>query len=515
MTIKIIYGKPGSGKSYHAVKVMAEILCDWARVERKKGERYPQRLYTNLPINRDTMKAYVEKEIGFEFDVDYYLVSLDDKFFRRPEYQLDNRGCKIMVDGKPVVSYWWDDLPDDLLIVIDEIHRFLGKEYAYVRPLEESAALRDYMGMHRHHRHDWILLTQDKGQIARDVLRMSEQAIHVFNAKSMTLGFPISIPGEDIETLLKGFGVTRQLYRVRAGTYSGNRVVFDGTTSAFVMTPEIFALYTSNTLAASKVDIVGDRALPFDGKIGAVLWFAKRHFPHLAFKFVDGFLLIVAFVEIVPNLPAILVNSAKKPPKTVKKQEVKISAKPENISALPQEAPLQAPINPIESSASTGTESSEPLLENTFETASKPPRHDEASDLAIIGFFPDRVITSVGDTYRVGETATLGVDNDGKDVVQSLEKINVKRREALFSGPYLWTRRGFEPPLRVEEEEPETVENIDVGDDRGNIDPIRDGLPLVGVLASGTGSGRTEVRDVANATNTRDKSERRQVDVQF
>ncbi|MBQ5790258.1 MAG: hypothetical protein IIW01_08205 [Thermoguttaceae bacterium] len=491
MTIKIIYGKPGSGKSYHAVKVMAEILCDWARVERKKGERYPQRLYTNLPINRDAMKAYVEKEIGFEFDVDYYLVSLDDTFFRRPEYQLDNRGCKIMVDGKPVVSYWWNDLPDDLLIVIDEIHRFLGKEYAYVRPLEESAALRDYMGMHRHHRHDWILLTQDKGQIARDVLRMSEQAIHVFNAKSMTLGFPISIPGEDIETLLKGFGVTRQLYRVRVGTYSGNRVVFDGTTSAFVMTPEIFALYTSNTLAASKVDIVGDRALPFDGKIGAVLWFAKRHVPHLAFKFVGGFLLIVAFVEIVPNLPAILVNSAKKPPKPVKKQEVKISAKPENISALPQEAPLRAPINLPEEIAPENVSANDLPPEKTPSLELTTP-YKSTSQFVATAFFPDRVISSDGMTYKIGEL--VEILHDDTDVIEErLERINVKRREILFEGGRVWSRSGFDPPLAP----PEPVADIDVG----NVDLIRDGLPLDGVFPQGAETGTDGLRDVANEAN--------------
>ena len=487
MTIKIIYGKPGSGKSYHAVKVMADILCDWARVERKKGERYPQRLYTNLPINRDAMKAYVEKEIGFEFDVDYYLVSLDDKFFRRPEYKLDNCGCKIMEDGKPVMSYWWNDLPDDLLIVIDEIHRFLGKEYAYVRPLEESAALRDYMGMHRHHRHDWILLTQDKGQIARDVLRMSEQAIHVFNAKSMTLGFPISIPGEDIETLLKGFGVTRQLYRVRVGTYSGNRVVFDGTTSAFVMTPEIFALYTSNTLAASKVDIVGDRALPFDGKIGAVLWFAKRHVPHLAFKFIGGILLVVAFVEIVPNLPAILVNSSKKTSKPIKKQEVKISAKSENISALPQEAPIILPeeIAPENMSANDLPPEKMPSLELT--TPYKP-----TSQFAATAFFPDRVISSEGLTYKIGEL--VEILRDDTDVIEErLERINVKRREILFEGGRIWSRKGFKPPILP----PEPVVDTSLG----NVDFIRDGLPLDGVFPQGAETGADRVRDVANEAN--------------
>ena len=195
MTIKIIYGKPGSGKSYHAVKTLAGILCDWARVEKENGEPYAQRLFTNLSFNRDAVKAYVDKNAGVDFDVDRYLNILDDDFFTPPVAKRDENGQFVYdKQGEQQFDFWWDKFPDDALIVIDEIHKLLGSEFAYVKAVQETAALRNYMAQHRHKRHDWILITQDKDQIARPVLRMSEEAIHVFNLKTSTLPFPISIP---------------------------------------------------------------------------------------------------------------------------------------------------------------------------------------------------------------------------------------------------------------------------------------------------------------------------------
>lgn len=62
MTVRVIFGKPGSGKSYHTVKVVSDILCDWLRNEKVSGERHVQRLFTNLPLKCDKLKAYVEKK---------------------------------------------------------------------------------------------------------------------------------------------------------------------------------------------------------------------------------------------------------------------------------------------------------------------------------------------------------------------------------------------------------------------------------------------------------------------
>lgn len=502
MTIQIIYGKPGSGKSYHAVKTVVEILCDWARVEKKKGRRHVQRLYTNLPLNRDAVKTYVEKHVpDFFFDVDYYLVLLDDSFFRAPERKVDTQGRLEVKDGKPVMSYWWDDLLDDLLIVIDEVHRYLGSEYAYVNPIESTAALRTYMSMHRHHRHDWILLTQDKGQINRQILLMSERALHVFNAKSMSLPFPISIPMEDVETMLKGFGVKRQLYRVRIGTFtSSSRVTYDGPVKAYVMTQEIFSLYKSNTKAAENVDIIGDRALPFEGKIGAILWFAKKHVPHLTLKAGAVVFLYFALRDVIFELPQRMAMSGSK---TVEKNGLSFSTdykkNAEKTSALPQEILPESPIILQEEIAP------EALPTDDLAPHSDPVLHSEnllkpsTPTFMVQAFFTDRIISSTG-AYKTGELVEIArfgeSDNDADVIKERLERINVKRREILFEGGRIWSRRGFEPPIAP----PEPVENVDVNDG-GDGSAIRDGLPVDVVLQSGSETGTDGVRDVANEAN--------------
>lgn len=490
MTIKIIYGKPGSGKSYHAVKTLAAILCDWARVEKETGEPYAQRLFTNLSFNRDAVKSYVDKNAGVDFDVDRYLNILEDDFFTPPVAKRDENGQFVYdKQGEQQFDFWWDKFPDDALIVIDEIHKLLGSEFAYIKAVQETAALRNYMAQHRHKRHDWILITQDKDQIARPVLRMSEEAVHVFNMKTMTLPFPISIPMADVETFLKGFGVTRQVYRVRAGTYgsSGNKVTYDGPIQVVVMSQEIFALYQSVTMASSKIDITGDRALPFVGRWGAVRWFAMKHGPHLALK---TFCAVFIFGAVYDTFLKPL--GVGKRPQPTKNKSVRTVKNPENVSALPQEAPI---ILPEEIAPET-------LPENNLATSFAPISPPEtlpklaSAPFGVQAFFTDRIISSTG-AYKIGELveiARFGENTDDTDVIEErLERINVKRREILFEGGRVWSRKGFEPPILP----PEPVVNTDLG----NVDPIRDGLPLDGVFSQGAETGADRVRDVANETN--------------
>ncbi len=490
MTIKIIYGKPGSGKSYHAVKTLVGILCDWARVEKETGEPYAQRLFTNLSFNRDAVRAYVDKNAGVDFDVDRYLNILDDDFFTPPVAKRDEKGQFVYdKQGEQQFDFWWDKFPDDALIVIDEIHKLLGSEFAYIKAVQETAALRNYMAQHRHKRHDWILITQDKDQIARPVLRMSEEAVHVFNMKTMTLPFPISIPMADVETFLKGFGVTRQVYRVRAGTYgsSGNKVTYDGPIQVVVMSQEIFALYQSVTMASSKLDITGDRALPFVGRWGAVRWFAMKHGPHLALK---TFCAVFIFGAVYDTFLKPL--GVGKRPQPTKNKSVRTVKNPENISALPQEAPI---ILPEEIALET-------LPENNLATSSSPISSPEtlpklaSAPFGVQAFFTDRIISSTG-AYKIGELveiARFGENTDDTDVIEErLERINVKRREILFEGGRSWSRKGFEPPILP----PEPI--VDTG--VGNVDPIRDGLPLDGVFPQGAETGTDGIRDVANEAN--------------
>ncbi len=501
MTVKIIFGKPGSGKSYHTVKVLADLLCDWARNEKTSGEPHAQRLFTNLPLNRDKLKDYVERNVsGIDFDVDYYVEPLDDDWFSPPTPKRDERGAAVVDKrGRQVYEYWWDRIPDDTLLVIDEMHKYMGSEYGYVNAIDETTALRNYMAQHRHHRHDWILITQDPSQITAAVLKQAEEVVSVFNAKSTTLPFPISIPGEDIETLLKGFGVNRQIYRVKSGHYLGRRLIFNDNISVFTMSPEIFALYTSNTLAAEKNDIIGDRALPFKTRFGAVLWFTKRHAPHLIFKAAFAIFACVLLFKVVLNLPTILSGASVEQAQRAREsftlesenQAVRTAKNPENLSALPQEAPLQAPINLPEDIAPESLSPNDLPMEKT-PSLELTTSHNATSQFAATAFFPDRVISSQGFTYKIGEL--VEILRDDTDVIEErLERINVKRREILFEGGRIWSRKGFEPPILP----PEPIVDASVG----NVDLIRDGLPLDGVFSQGPETGADRVRDVANEAN--------------
>lgn len=500
MTIKLVYGAPGSGKTYHMAKTLAEILCDWARVEKQTGERYPRKLYTNLPLIRSAYKDYVERKTGFAFDVDYYFVETTDAFFSEPARLRDENGCFLEDEqGKPVWEFWWDRIPDDALIVLDEAHNYLGVEYAYVNKIETFRAMRKYFSQHRHRRHDWILITQAKNNLSNQILVLCEQAIHVFNAKTLTLPFPISIPMEDVETLLKGFGVKNQVYRIRVGTYNDRRVVFDGPVQAFTMTSEIFALYKSNTMAADKIDVVGDRALPFKGPIGGILWFSKRHVPHLAVKAGVIFFVWSFFSDVVLSPDFMMGDASEKKSQPVKNEEVKNPSKSENLSALPQEILHESPIIlqeeiapealPTDDLAPTSDQVSH--SENLLKPSTPP--------FTVQAFFTDRIISSTG-AYQVGELVEIArfgeSDNDADVIQERLERINVKRREILFEGGRIWSRRGFEPPIAP----PEPVENVDVNNG-GDGALTRDGLPGDGVLQSGAETGTDGLRDVANEAN--------------
>lgn len=506
MTVKIIFGKPGSGKSYHTVKVLADLLCDWARNEKTSGKPHAQRLFTNLPLNRDKLKDYVERNVsGINFDVDYYVEALDDDWFTPPTPKRDERGAAVVDKrGRQVYEYWWDRIPDDTLLVVDEMHKYMGSEYGYVNAIDETTALRNYMAQHRHHRHDWILITQDPSQITAAVLKQAEEVVSVFNAKSTTLPFPISIPGEDIETLLKGFGVNRQIYRVKSGHYLGRRLIFNDNISVFTMSPEIFALYVSNTLAAEKNDIIGDRALPFKTRFGAVLWFVKRHAPHLIFKIAAAIFIVILLFKVVLNLPTILSGAALDQTDGMEKfqrqhtinEEVKNPSKSENLSALPQEILPESPIILQEEIAP------ETLPTDGLAPPSDPVLHSDnllkpsTPTFAVQAFFTDRIVSSTG-AYKVGELVEIArfgeSDNDADVIKERLERINVKRREVLFEGGRIWSRRGFEPPIAP----PEPIENVDVNDG-GDGSAIRDGLPVDGVLQSGAETGTDGLRDVAN-----------------
>ncbi len=59
MSLQIVAGKPGSGKSYHTVTMLLRYFEDWATFQRKEERPFDRVLYTNLPLQVETTKTSI------------------------------------------------------------------------------------------------------------------------------------------------------------------------------------------------------------------------------------------------------------------------------------------------------------------------------------------------------------------------------------------------------------------------------------------------------------------------
>jgi len=305
MTISILLGKPGSGKTYHATRKIASVLCAWSRKE------HAGVIVTNLPLRLDNLDAYVERHTGVKNFVKDHIQLVDENFLRFDRSKLrpgdvtqELRGCRTYEVVDPYSpAYFWNRLPDGAFVVVDEMQKYVGsiKEYGE----SEKQSLTNYFTQHRHYRHEWIIITQSINTINQTVKECAQTVYEVFNAKNSYMGFPFSIPLRDVDVLLKGFGVEKQVYRVREGSLeSSYGIGWEAGVQVVTMTSEIFSLYRTHTLLHSKAeeDVTAslseraDNELPFDLGRGsrwrAIKWFAKRHALHLTVKFCLIFLLI-------------------------------------------------------------------------------------------------------------------------------------------------------------------------------------------------------------------------------
>ncbi len=308
MSISILLGKPGSGKSYHATRKIAQVLCSWARKSSTDAC-----IVTNLSLNLENLEAYVSRYTGVSDFVASHVKLVDDSFLMFDRSQLlptdikqEKRGFRVyeVVDPSSA-AYFWNRLPDGAFVVLDEFQKYVGsiKEYGE----SENQSLTNYFTQHRHHRHEWIIITQAMTSINVTVRKCAQTVYEVFNAKNAYIGFPISIPLKDVETLLKGFGVERQVYRVREGTLDGSyRVYWEGGVQVVAMSQEIFALYSTHTLLEKNTEETAslsdssDSELPFELGPGsrwrAVKWFLSVHAWHLSLKLaVVLFLFFICF----------------------------------------------------------------------------------------------------------------------------------------------------------------------------------------------------------------------------
>lgn len=289
--IQVVIGKPGSGKSYHIVRYIVDYI---SKLAKKQDSR--RVIYTNISLNLVNLQKYFDKK-NIKIDVNDYvsLLTEDDLRFNPDLLSPDDvkeekrgfRRYKVIAPGSE--AFFWNRFPDDALIILDEVQKFIGsvKEYGE----SEQQSLVEYFSLHRHKKHDWIFLTQALLSLSLVVRRVTERVQEVFNSKSMTLPFPLSIPFADIQILLRGFGINNQVYRVRDGYLENSyRVIYEGPTEVVPMVQEIFDLYATHTLVKDKDDDSDgvDSELPFDlgpgSSFRAVRWFVGKHWLHLSIK---------------------------------------------------------------------------------------------------------------------------------------------------------------------------------------------------------------------------------------
>ena len=298
--ISIVIGKPGSGKSYHITRYIVDYLTKLSK--KKESKRV---IYTNISLNLPNLQKYFD-ERHIKIDVSRFVVLLSEDdlrfnsdYLKEGEVKEEKRGArKYKVISPGSQAFFWNRFPDDALIIIDEVQKYIGsvKEYGE----SENQSLVEYFSLHRHKKHDWIFLTQALLSLSLVVRRVSERVQEVFNSKFLTLPFPISIPFRDIQVLLRGFGIENQVYRVRDGLLENSyKVVYEGPIEVVPMTKEIFALYQTHTLKTDDDDTGSDSELPFDLGPGAwwraVKWFVGKHWLHLTIKLV---VIIVCFKAI-------------------------------------------------------------------------------------------------------------------------------------------------------------------------------------------------------------------------
>jgi hypothetical protein len=259
--LSIICGKPGSGKSYHVMKLLVSMLSDWVRYELKHGQEFDSSVWTNMVINEEGMNKAVSSRVGKNVDAAKYVRFCDDSFFH-DEMQV----------------YWWKKFPAKALIIIDEVHMYLGQNIDY-GSMDLETECTNWMSTHRHSQQEIWFITQHTDQFSRSILGIADRLLEVVNLKSMNLPFPFSIPLSDIYELKKAFGIKTQYYQANNGQFRGKAIRWDGLSERFLMSREIFEVYKSHD-AGSDSDRPELNLTPFEG----CMWFARKHAWHLVPK---------------------------------------------------------------------------------------------------------------------------------------------------------------------------------------------------------------------------------------
>jgi len=335
MSIIVTCGKPGSGKTYHAIGQIVKEIYMWGMHEIRSGKRSERELYTNLPFNLEAVNEYLNRVHGRE------IKALIEN--RRLESGEDNDSdthtnmvSMLVADGQRVVaqggepdgfipnvyngtyfdfaSYinfyaegtigrFWEHTPKYASIAIDEVHLYFSSE-------EAEKALKDfkaYMSTHRHEAHDIRLLTQHMDNVSSQVLKMCETVEDIQNMKSKRIPF-VNIPVSDIQIVLQTFGIYNQTYCVSFGRVVGKSIKFEGNSERFVMGKEIYQLYNSFSQEGDHGGATSDRPLFFVRRRDAVKWFIGEHWFSAGWKIGAIVFGMIAALIVLPFIPQLLTS---------------------------------------------------------------------------------------------------------------------------------------------------------------------------------------------------------------
>lgn len=420
--LQVIQGKPGTGKSYHVCKMVVRDLREWCKYEKKTGEMFPRRIYTNLPFYPDKISARIEQWDKTGIDAAKYFHFLDMK------------------------DDWWEAIPDDALIVVDEVHEHLGSENdrSYKELLKE---FRNYIATHRHHGHDVIMITQHIDNVSMDILRIAERIVELQNFKAGRVPF-FNIELADIDVVRKAFGSETQFYIANFGRVVGRSIKYESN-ATHAITPDYFGLYDSHNKSDGSESGSGDRPSVVLSKLDAVRWFASKYWKSVSLKILISIGAIFLFVYAVQAAPGFLSNLTassmrvnggtldepkKKPPEKPKAKPAVLYVN-DSGKVLPKNSKQNAKSLPVTPAKIIELQSEiKTLKEKNSDLEAKIQKLKAGKK--IVAVLPDSILLADGSRVDVGGECSF----DGESV-EVLKSVNVKLGKVEFdSGRIVWLR---------------------------------------------------------------------------
>lgn len=316
--LNIIQGKPGSGKSYLAVKKIVDLLINLVEDEKRTGRESVRRVYTNIQLNLTEINTYIENVTFSGIPASKYISLIDNKFF-----------WEVAPDGVNQLSEWWEKFPDGAFIVIDEVQYYLASNSNDKKAEGYNKNFELYISTHRHKAQDIIFITQHQDNILRSCLSMSEGTYIVTNYKNFILPW-LGIPVSDFDVVRHAWGNDSQAANVQYGLFVG-RAFHKQSSEILVLDDSIFKLYKSHN---NNID--SDRPNLNLSKLGSLFWLFRRHALQLSIKLIFVFVFVVLILSLFRTVPAAfgkLFGGGKK-----------IEQKLDNVTKSPVIQPVSEPI---------------------------------------------------------------------------------------------------------------------------------------------------------------------------